>query len=433
MKSGSLATKLLLAAVMLAVVIYFGINMAAYFMDPFTTTIAYDFVSDNAVTVSGYVVRTETVLGGEGELIYVSRREGEKVARDGVVAQIYTDADALADANALRSMNEQMDQLIYARSLVSSTQSTLRLDEEVSESLVDFRAALAAGDHALSGGEGEALRSAVLKRSYAYSGTGELDSAIAQLQKRISALSAGTNTGVTRVTAPMGGLFSGLVDGYETVLLPELLGEMTPSDYREITPADDSGVGKIITGTKWYYVCLMRVSDMGRMKAGDTVRLRFQSGLDRDLEMTVERVSDEDAGQRLVVMSSEKHLDLTTQLRHQNAQVIFDSYTGIRVPRAAVRILWNDVLDENGQPVLNSDWTAKQEQVTGVYCLWGTTARFKPVDILWQEEEYLLVAPSEKGLSAYTTDTAREGRRLRSGDEVIIAAQELYDGKVIVS
>ena len=62
MKSGSVATKLLLAAVMLAVVIYFGINMAAYFMDPFTTTIAYDFVSDHAVTVSGYVVRSETVL-----------------------------------------------------------------------------------------------------------------------------------------------------------------------------------------------------------------------------------------------------------------------------------------------------------------------------------------------------------------------------------
>ena len=433
MKSGSVATKLLLAAVMLAVVIYFGINMAAYFMDPFTTTIAYDFVSDHAVTVSGYVVRSETVLEGGGDLIYVSRSEGEKVSRGGAVAQIYTDADALADANALRSMTEQMDQLIYARSLVSSAQSTLRLDEEVADSLVAFRSALAAGDHTRGGELGSALRSAVLKRSYAYSGTGELDSAIAQLQKRISAISSATDSGTTRVTAPVGGLFSGLVDGYETVLLPEMLEEMTPGDYREIAPTAAGGVGKVITGTRWYYICLMRVSDMGRMKAGDTVRLRFQSGLDRDLEMEVERVSDEDAGQRLVILSSEKHLNLTTLLRHQNAQIIFDSFQGIRVPRSAVRILWKDVLDEEGNVVLNSDWTAKQEQITGVYCLWGTTARFKPVDILWQEDEYLLVTPSEKGLAAYTTDTAREGRRLRSGDEVITAAQELYDGKVIAS
>jgi len=431
MKTGSVATKLLLAALLLTVVIYFGVNVAAYLMDPFTTTIAYSFTSDHAVTVSGYVVRSETVLAGGGDLIYVSRSEGEKVSKNGTVAHIYSDAKALEEANSLRSLTEQLEQLSYARSLVSSAQSALRLDEEVAQALVDFRAEMAGGDVDRAREAGAAVRAAVLKRSYAYSGTSELDGDIIQLQNRIAALSASSSSGTTRVTAPVGGLFSGLVDGYESVLSPDMLMDMTPGDYRAISAGSQEGVGKIITGNKWYYIALMRESDMGHMRAGDTVTLRFQSGLDRDLSMTVERISDEDAGQRLVVLSSEKHLNLTTLLRHQNAQIIFDSFQGIRVPRSAVRILWKDVLDEDGNVVLNSDWTAKQEQVTGVYCLWGTTARFKPVDILWQEEEYLLVTASEEDLTAYTTATAREGRRLRAGDEVIIAAQELYDGKVI--
>ena len=89
--------------------------------------------------------------------------------------------------------------------------------------------------------------------------------------------------------------------------------------------------------------------------------------------------------------------------------------------------------DEDGAPVLKSDGTQEQRQVMGVYCVWGNTARFKPVDVVWQEDEYLLVVPSETALAGYMSESTREGRRLRAGDEVITAAADLYDGKVIRS
>ena len=40
MKTGTLATRLTLAAILLTVLIYFGINVAAYFNDPFTVTVS---------------------------------------------------------------------------------------------------------------------------------------------------------------------------------------------------------------------------------------------------------------------------------------------------------------------------------------------------------------------------------------------------------
>ena len=307
----------------------------------------------------------------------------------------------------------------------------MRLDEEVVSSLLSFQGSLAGDSLASALDAASSLRAAVLKRSYAYTGTEELDAAIASLQAQISTLSASSDPNTSRVTATRSGLFSSLVDGYETVLTPEKLKDMTPAQYRAITPESAGGVGKIIYGSSWSFVTLMRVSDMGKLKVGDTITLRFQTGLDRDLTMTVERISDEDSGQRLVVFTSQRYLNLTTLLRRQNAQVIFNSYTGIRVPRSAVRILWEPVTDEEGEPVLKEDGTQQSEQVTGVYCLWGTTARFKPVDILWQEDEYMLVVPSEERLQSYSSESAREGRRLRAGDEVITAAADLYDGKVI--
>ena len=416
MKTGSLATKLMLAAILLTVLVYFGVNAASYFLDPFTTTLVYDYTSENAVTVSGYVVRQEEVLtGGGGDLVYFSRGEGEKVSRGGTVALVYQSAQALQDANTLRSLEEQLEQLTYARSLASGASTSARLDEEVVSSLIAFRGAMASGSLSDAGEPGSNLRSAILKRSFAYSGTETLDAAIASLQEQIAALTASAGAGTTAITAPAAGLFSSLVDGYESVLLPENLESMTPADYRAIAPqAVSNACGKMIYGSEWSFVTLMRTADMGKMAVGDTVSLRFQNGLNRDLPMTVSAISGEEGGQKVVVLSSENYLGLTTLLRHQNAQIIFNSYTGLRVPRSAVRILTETVTDEDG--------TELTEKTTGVYCLWGAAARFKPVQVIWQESSYILVAPA---------DGASATRTLRAGDEVITAAEDLYDGKVI--
>lgn len=430
MKNSTLATKLMLAAIFLAGLVYFGVNLAAYFNDPYTTTVAYAYTGENAVTVSGYVVREEEVLAGGGDLVYSSRGEGERVGRGGSVALIYPTAQSLSDANTLRELEGQLEQLRYARSLTSGSQASARLDDEITGALTDFHSALARRDAA--GESVQALRTAILRWSYAYSGAGDLDASIAALQERIASLSASVEANVTRISAPRAGLFSGLVDGYETVLTPESLREMTPSAYRSIAPAADTGgVGKMVYGSAWYFVTLMRSEDVKRMQEGDTVTLRFQKGLDRDMEMKVSRISGEEGGRRVVVFTLEKYIHLATLLRHQNAQVIFTSYDGIRVPRGAVRVDTQVMMDEEDRPVLDSQGSPKTRTATCVYCLWGDSARLKPVTVLWQDEDYILVAPDEEALGAYSSEKTRESRRLRAGDQVITAAAELYDGKVV--
>lgn len=431
MKTSTLATKLMLAAIFLTVAIYFGINLAAYFTDPYTTTVAYAYTGEKAVTVSGYVAREEEVLSGGGELVYSARGEGERVSAGGTVALVYQSVQALEEANTLRSLEEQLDQLLYARALASASQTSARLDAEITGALVSFRQELSREGGGGAGEKTSALRSAVLKRAYAYSGTGDLEGAIASLEAQISQLSA-LSDGTTRIAAPRAGLFSSLVDGYESVLTPESIRDMTPDSYRKLSAAEGAaGVGKVVYGSRWYFLTLMRTEDVGRMQPGDSVKLRFQSGLDRDVEMRVDSVSAEDGGRRVVVFSSGRYLNLTTLLRQQNAQIIFESYAGIRVPRSAVRVDTQPVTDEEGEAVLDGAGQPKTQSVTCVYALWGNTARLKPVTVLWQEEEYILVAPDEGALAAFTTERAKESRRLRAGDEVITAAAELYDGKVI--
>ena len=422
MKNTNLSTKLMMAAIVLTVLVYFGANLASYFIDPFSTTLAYNYTSEDAVTVSGYVVREEVEIGADGDLIYFSRSEGERVSKGGTVALVYSNEQALQNANELRALEQQLEQLLYARSLAGAIQSTGSLDREVSAALSAFQAARAGGNLNAAADAAQSVRAAILRYSYAYTGTDELDRAIAQLQSEIDTLTAAVSGSTKKVRAPRSGLFSSLVDGYESVLTPRSLADMTPEDYRDLAPEETSGVCKLVYGAKWYFVTLMRTSDAKKLEVGGRVLLRFQTGLDRDLTLSVERVSAEDGGQCLVVLSSEENLNLTTLLRHQNAQIIFKQYSGVRVPRSAVRIVWETVTDEDGNPVLNADGTEKQSQVYGVYCMWGSTARFKKVNILWQEDEYMIVE---------SVDADDPLRRLRAGDQVITAAEDLYDGKVI--
>ena len=432
MYTSTLATRLMIAALFLAVVIYFGFSAGTYFMDPYITTVAYSFVGERAVTVSGYVVRDEEALPGGGALVYSTRREGERVSAGGTVALSYQSAQALQDANTLRALQDQAQQLAYAEALAASSQSSLRLEDEITSALITFRQAMSGGSPAAAADHSSGLRTAVLKRSYAYTGAGDLDAAAAELQTRIAGLTAAADPGTTRITAPRAGLFSSLVDGYEGVLNRTNILELTPSGYRTIAPqTGQAGVGKLVYGIGWSFVTMMRSEDVGRMQEGDEVTLRFQKGLDRDMSVEVASISMEEDGRRVVVFTSDKYLHLTTLLRLQNAQVIFESYDGIRVPRSAVRVNAQPLTQEDGSPMLDSNGNPMTQNLTCVYCLWGEKARSKPVKILWQEEEYILVAPDEASLAAYTQERTRESRRLRAGDEVITAAADLYDGKVI--
>ena len=90
------------------------------------------------------------------------------------------------------------------------------------------------------------------------------------------------------------------------------------------------------------------------------------------------------------------------------------SVSFIRVPKAALRIRNTTVEQEDG--------TAEEVQTTGIYCVVGMEARFKPVEVLYNGDGFILVQSLPEN---------SESRRLRPGDTVIITADDLFDGKVI--
>ena len=425
MKENNFVWKILGIAGVAAVLVYFVANLAGYFLNPLTTTRAYTYRSDEAITVSGYLVREEEVLPSNSGMLFITREEGERVSDGGSVGVVYHSEEALQQAQELQQLRLQLEQLEYAQNLATGSQEVLKLDTSIADGIFALKNDMVLNNYSAAGDEAAALETLVLKRDYTYSGTqDEISGQMETLTDAIRSLAASTRQGSTSITVDRSGYYSTLVDGYETVLTPDMLEEMMPSDFKKIQPDStvSSNVGKMIYGNTWYYVTLMDEEDLEGFQAGQQVQLRFVSGLEKDVPMTVERISQAENGQRLMILSADQYLSVTTLLRDQNAQLILSTYTGIRVPKTALRVMEYETENEEGEAVTLS--------LTGVYCRVGISARFKPVTVLYSGEDYYLVDANPDAMGSLS-ETWQEIRTLRMGDEVIVTAKDLYDGKVL--
>ena len=222
----------------------------------------------------------------------------------------------------------------------------------------------------------------------------------------------------TTLYAPVSGIFSGVTDGYESLLSSALLESVTPSQLLELQrsrpqPGADA-VGKLITSAAWYFAAVLPEEDAADLREGRAYTLVFSHDWSGEADMTLERISDPEDGRVAVVFSCREHLSETTLLRAQTVDVVTETLTGLRIPRQALRVRTETVTDsETGE--------TSEASVTGVYAAVGSQAEFKPVNVLWQDDATYLVEPADPN----------DSHRLSAGDEVLISTAGLYDGKVI--
>lgn len=402
MKRSSPLMKILPIAVLAAVLLYFAVQLYNYLSDPVSTTLVTEGQAEDTIALNGWLLRDEEVLPAQSGTLSRERQEGQRVGVGQVLATVYADDGALQTVSQIETLELQLQQLQFALTSYLDPDAALKLDTSITGDILTLRQALTGGDYTAADSGIAQLKAAVLKRDHPYTSQEEIETEIKAVEGQISSLKASLS-GAATITAKAAGTYSAVCDGYETVLTTAFLEDVTPGKLARLQPAGaESNMGKLIYGDTWYYVVSLQEAQAAQLKALGTVTLRFAKGFDQNLRMQVVSVSAAENGQAAVTLSCRKYLAQTTLLRHQAADVILRTYEGLRVPSNALRV--------------------SEEGVTGVYCLDGVTAAFRPVTVLYQGQGYALVRPA---------DGASDTRTLRTGDEVIASAGALYDGKVI--
>ena len=419
MKNNSPATKLLMLVISLAVAAYFGIQTYRYFMDPLSATKAYAYQVEEEISLSGYVVRQESILPDEESgLLRLDRKEGERVSAGGAVATVYADQASLDRQEEIQLLTSRIEQLEYAKEAALGAEVALRLDNQIKQNLLSYRGTVVARRFYDMESQGSNLRALILNRDYTSAEGVDLTEQIEVLKAELKELKKQSSGSVRKVKSSVTGLYSAVVDGYEQILTPGSVSQMLPSELSSLS-ADGtltSQTGKLVLGDSWYYAAVMTVQQAEALQEAEgNLHLRFTKGVERDLKVEVHSVSPEENGRCVVVLRGNTFLQEVTLLRRQSAEVIFNTIEGIRVPKAALRIRTTTVEQEDGG--------TEEVQTTGVYCIVGMEARFKPVKVLYSGDGFALVTS--------TASPDQQARWLRHGDEVIISSRDLYDGKVV--
>ena len=423
MKQGSLNAKIIMLLLLAAVAVCLGAAAWRSFRDPFTTVVSYSYTVDDSLEATGFLARQEQVLTNTGGVVELLPQEGEKVAKGGTVALVYQDSSGLERREQLQQLEMEKEQLEYALERTGAGGGDAsQLTGQVLDAIAELRAAVAGRDLTDLERQSMDLKSLVYKREYAYGGTGEesadaIQAALDEVDSQISSLSSQAAQSTQSITASQSGIFSGYVDGYESLLTPEVLETVTPAQLDALagqaSEEDQTAVGKLITDSTWYFACALPQEDAERLVEGRSVTVRFSRDWSGEVDMTVERVGEPEDGRCAVVLSTDRYLSETTLLRRQTVELVFQSVTGVRVPKQALRVEEQTVTDEE---------TGEEStvQVTGVYTLVGEQVEFKPVTVLEQGDTFVLVEAAGSGRAA-----------LQPGDVVVVAAEDLYDGKVI--
>lgn len=347
---------------------------------------------------NGIVIRDEAVLTSGEPYIDVTAKDGSKVAAGAQLATAMGTQQGLERANRLHALELEIARISTALEELSSAEDLTARDQALQGAVDQLTAAVAR--HELGDLDSQALN----LRSLLFSGSaaGADETELKALQRELDSLRNSTDGDTRQLYAAASGVFSTMLDGYESLSSRNLPG-LTPaglSQLLDLEPELPQGAyGKLVEGFRWYFAAAMSQEDAASLREGRTATLNFGRWYGADIYARVQSISPPEDGVVAVVFSCDTALADTLAMRTVTANVVFESYSGIRVPVEALQ------QDQEGQQYV---WTVTAMQLER-----------KNVEVLYQDGDVAVVARSA------------QADALREGNTVVVSGEDLYEGKVM--
>ena len=402
----------LIAAIL--VIIYLGGRVTNAFSATPETTPALHVTVNDSFTADGWFFRDEEpITGTSSDSVKHIVYSGERVQQDAPLAIVYSDAESMELSRQLDPLEERISLLNTALQSASDSSNTAKLDQVITLTIQQMASQVKEGSGSSVASSAAALRTLALRREAggvdAAAVTGERDELISEQTVLERQLSGRT----TKLTASSSGYFSEVVDGYETILTPDLLTNMTVDQFQKLiaqTPEADDGntLGKIVKGFSWYMAVEIPAEQAERLKVGQALTVNFTQA-SMESPVTVYAVNQEpNSDTALLVMEGTEFSSEMVSMREQPVEIIIATYTGLKVPKTAVRV--QDLTDSDG----------KTQQDTGVFILSGSIQKFKLINELFDAGDYYVVEQS-----------ATNSDMLVERDQVIVQGKNLQNNMVV--
>ena len=382
-------------------------QLVIHYYNPLKTEPAELYTSEDFIQSTGIYIRQEKTVNysGTGVINYIYS-DGEKLAKNSVIAEIYASQNDLAVQLRIDELNEQISVLQDAEKLVGSDNSQLEaFSNQIYESHTKMVQYILDGDYSAAADMKSDYLNLQSKRQIVNGTTTDYVAKILELQNQISILSSQISSRPKDLTLQETGYFVSTTDGYEDILTYDSIADLTEDKVNEIiknpnVESSTSVIGKIVSDYKWKMVCIVPANNTLGIYEGAVLNVRI--GNEASLtKATVEDIMELPSDNRMLVLGFDVFKQELVRSRTAQIKIMFDEYSGIRIPSAAVHF--------------------DDEENMGVYIKLGVTVYFVRIDMIRTEGDYILVR-----------DTTDKDGYLSLYDSVIVEGTDLYDGKIVL-
>lgn len=359
----------LFSVIMVAYQVYFHFN------EKRDTVEAEIYTYNDNITAQAVFVRDETVItySGDGVLDY-NYSDSNKVSVGNVIASVYGDEADIANVKKAQVLSARISELERAQQLSSTDHiQPESLKAQIDEKYKLMMSSCVDGDYE----QVEKYRSDISQILSIYGivtkSVNNYDSEIAKLKSELETVRKSTHSPTKEITAPETGYFVSYADGYEALLSKDKCVNMTKEDIENVINGTDSvpkpsdAAGKLLKD----YSCkiLMVIRSDERISEGMELDAML-SAAKETYKVTVSSVKDLGDGTSIVILDCDSLDEYLVSERVQRIELVFEEYTGLKVPREAIR--FND------------------QKEKGVYVILGQDVQFKKIDIIYEGDDYVL-------------------------------------------
>ncbi len=371
---------------------------------PITTVSAEFYTAVEGFQINGTVIREEKIITSDttGTLHFVLA-DGERVARDGTIANIYSNSEASVTVNRIEQISERIADIEEIQGYNDVEAADIALaNNKVNDSLNTMLRGIAAGNFSSVDDDSAELLTNISRRQMITGEQTDFSGRLDDLKNELQTLNASLPQPIGSIKTNESGYFVSGVDGYETVLSCENIDQVTP-EYLDSLKADtvpENAIGKIVSGYTWYIAAKVNISDSLKYKVDDRLTLKTTLKSSPELDVKVERINaSENDDTAVIILSCQQMNSELASIRSGNMTIINNTYSGLKLPTKALRF---------------------QDEKTGVFVRSGITLKFVGVNVLYRTDEYIIC---EQQVS---NDAV-----LRLYDDVVVKGKRLYDGKIV--
>lgn len=397
-------SKALRVILCIVAVVFFGNQIYSFAYKPITTVTAEYQTVTQGFNISGIVIREEKVINSNksGALHFVLAN-GERVAKHGTIANIYSNADASVIVNRIEQLNFRIKDIEEMQSYNDVEAADIKLaNNKVNNSLNTMLRGIAAGDFSSFEADSSELLTNISRRQMITGEQTDFSARLDDLKAERDSLSASLPQPVGNITTDRSGYFVSNVDGYENVLSCDNIESITPEyiDTLKAETVEKTAVGKIVSGYTWYIAAKVDISESVKYKTGDELTLKTTIKSTPELKVVLEKINASNSENSAVMIFSCQQMNSELAVMRKGSFTIINStYSGLKIPTKALRV---------------------QDGKTGVFVRSGMMVKFVGVNVIHRTDEYIICEQEVSNDSV-----------LRLYDDVVVKGKRLYDGKII--